>query len=78
MLSRPMRWAGRRCFARLQQPGVASRVTLTQAERTRSEGASDALSTLLEEARFGETRSGSAPVAPDGGSVRRFSIRVAD
>ena len=65
-------------FARLQQPGVASRVTLTQAERTRSEGASDALSTLLEEARFGETRSGSAPVAPVGGSVRRFSIRVAD
>ena len=65
-------------FARLQQPGVASRAALTPAERTRSDGASDPFSALLEEARFGDTRSASAPVAPDGVSVRRFSIRVAD
>uniref|UniRef100_UPI0025F8DECC hypothetical protein n=1 Tax=Brevundimonas sp. TaxID=1871086 RepID=UPI0025F8DECC len=65
-------------FARLQQPGVGSPIALAPAERTRSAGASDPLSRLLEEARFGDVRSGSAPVAPDGVTVRRFSIRVAD
>ncbi len=63
-------------FARLAQPGVASREPLQPGELSRSDDTSTPLMALLEEARFGAERSGAVPTAPERVSITRLSWRV--